>query len=853
MKALSEPVKITEAVIHPAMIAAKAMGATRMKRTLGVLIAGAGLLLVLTQSSAHAQNAAQLAALSRLGRSQAVANLSAGLPNGVEATSAPLARPSGAAFDTAGNLYIADTDDNVIREVSLTGAISTVAGTGVQGYGGDSGTATSALLDSPDGVAVDSNGNIYIADTHNNRIREVSGGTINTIAGTGVAGYSGDGAAATAAMLDFPTAVAVAANGNIYIADTNNNRIREISGTTIATVAGNGQQTYSGDGGLATAAGLNSPSGVAVDSAFNIYIGDTDNQRVRLVTFATGIISTLAGTGTKGFNSDGPAGSAELASPRGLAVNGSGTVYLADSDNNRIRTVIGGNVTTIAGSGAEGFSGDTDASTSASLDKPRSVAVAASTVVIADTENNRIRVVNSGTLDTVVGIPPLGSESIVLGSALNAVYGTGTLTATFSHGSTAGTGLVTFYDGEGASPAVVGSATLSANSAILDTSHLSAVTHYLVASYAGDAKNPAVASGVYVFVVTPVQLTATANTVNLLYGQPIPALTGALTGVLTQDAGNVTAAFATAATTTSAPGNYPITVSLTGSAAGNYTVVLGAGSGSVVIAQAQATTTLTSGSATPVLGTPLTLTATVVSTTSGAPTGTVNFFNGPTLLNSTPVALSSGVANFMISTLPVGAQSITAVYSGDTDFTSSTSSPVAENVLSPDFTVTASPAAQSVLPLHSVGYNITLTPMNPTFVYPVSLSASGLPPGVTASFMPSSIATGVGRYTSILTLSAGSMAQSPRNGSPFASGLSSTALALLLLPLAFIKRARKIAAGLSRSGRMLIALLALAAAGAISGCGGGGLFNHSTKSYTVTVTAVSGPDTHTTDVTLTVQ
>jgi hypothetical protein len=348
-------------------------------------------------------------------------------PSGVEATSVALARPHGLAYDTAGNLYIADTDENIIRKVNAAGIITTVAGDGEQGYGGDGGLATAALLDRPAGVAVDSHGNIYIADTHNNRVREVvaSSGNIVTVAGTGVAGFSGDGAAATAATLNYPTAVAVDSNGNVYIADTNNHRIREIAGTTINTVAGDGEQFYSGDGGAATAAGLDSPNGVAVDTAFNIYIGDTHNQRVRLVTFTTGFITTLAGTGVKGFTADGPAASAALARPRGVAVDTSGNVYLADSDNDRIRTIGGGNVTTIAGNGAEGFSGDGSASTSAWLDTPGAVAISGATVLFSDTENNRVRQVSGGMIDTIVGLanPPVQASLIsptpgsVLGSS----------------------------------------------------------------------------------------------------------------------------------------------------------------------------------------------------------------------------------------------------------------------------------------------------------------------------------------------------------------------------------------------------------------------------------------------------
>jgi sugar lactone lactonase YvrE len=256
-----------------------------------VLILGFG-----TPQNARGQNQAQAIALAQMGHTQPSTRLSNSSVV-TEATSVPLCLPGGLAFDSVGNLFIADTANNLIREVDLNGIVTTVAGSGEQGFGGDGGAATSALLDSPASVAVDTVGNIYIADTHNQRIREVSSGTIITIAGTGVAGFSGDGAIATSAMLNLPTAIAVDSIGNLYIADTNNNRIREISLGIITTVAGNGEQTYSGDGGLSTAAGLDSPNGVAVDGAFNLYIGDTHNQRVRVVTHATEIISTLVGTG----------------------------------------------------------------------------------------------------------------------------------------------------------------------------------------------------------------------------------------------------------------------------------------------------------------------------------------------------------------------------------------------------------------------------------------------------------------------------------------------------------------------------------------------------------------------------
>ncbi len=830
----------------------QAAGATLRTRLtvkrLGLFVASAGLVLALGPHGALAQSAAQRAALARLG------NARPELPpaRGVEAATVPLSQPNGLAFDSAGNLYIADTNDDVIREVSVTGVISTAAGNGAEGYGGDGGPATGALLDRPTGVAVDASGNIYIADTLNNRIREVSGGTIRTIAGTGAPGFSGDGGPAAAAMLDQPTAVAVDSNGNVYIADTNTNRIREIIAGTINTVAGDGVQKYSGDGGLARAAALNSPTGVAVDAAFNIYIGDTGNQRVRMVASTTGIITTIAGTGVAGFNGDGPASAVELDGPGGVYVDSSGIVYVADSNNNRIRTIAGGNVTTIAGLGVQGFAGDAGASTGALLDTPGAISAMGGVVFFSDTLNNRVREVKGGIVNTVAGAPTAPTESLILGSAFSAVYGTGSLTAAFSHGGLTATGQVTFYDGEGASPLVIGQASLASNAATVSTGTLSVGTHYIFASFAGDAKNAPISSGVYVFVVTPAPLTATANAATMLYGQAVPALTGTLTGVLRQDAGNVTAVFSTTATSTSNPGTYPISGALTGSAMGNYTMTLGAGSGSLTISQAPTITTLQSSTTSPVLGASVTLTATVASTTTGTPAGTVNFFNGTTQLNATPVALSGSVAGLTITSLPLGTLNLTAVYSGNIDFTASTSSPLIATEISPDFSIAAAPAAQSVLPSQSANYTITVTPVNPTFVYPVSFSVSGLPNGVTATFNPTSVAAGAGPSTTTLTLAASSLAQLHKDRQPLGGWPSSAALALLFLPLVFGRRARKTAQKLSRTGWTLL-LLSLAAASAISGCGGGGFFGHVTQSSTVTVTAVSGPDTHTATVTLTVQ
>jgi len=843
-------VTLSETINKPMQQAGKSTGAKRWTRLTAHAAGTAWVVLALAATGVHAQNAAQSAALARLFK----ASPNVYLPSGLESTTIGLSLPTGLTFDSAGNIYIADTGDNLVREVNLAGIISTVAGNGAQGFAGDGGTATDAQLDSPAGVAVDSSGNIYIADTNNNRIREVSGGIINTIAGTGSVGYSGDGGAATSATLAGPTAVALDAAGNVYIADTDNFCIRKITGATISTVAGNGMEAYSGDGGLATAASLDLPQGVAVDSAGNIYIADTNNQRVRKVAATTGIITTIAGTGVSAFNSDGAATSAALASPRGIAVDPSGNIYVADSGNDRIRVISSGSITTIAGVGVQGFSGDTGSSTSAALDSPYAVAVNGNQVMFSDTNNNRVRSVTSSTVNTVAGLAPATAESLVIGTAFTGVYGTGTLTATFANNGQTGTGMVTFYDGQGASPAVIGTAALSGNAASVSTGTLAAGTHSIIATYSGDTNNPAIASGVYVYIVTPAPLSAVANAVNLLYGQTIPALTGTLTGVVPQDTSKVSAVYSTTATITSDPGAYPIAVKLAGAAAANYTVSLGAGSGSVIIAKAPTTVTLHASNNFPILGTPVTLTAVVASTTSGTPTGTLNFYNGATLLNATPLTLVNGSASLTISTLPLGAQSITAVYNGSVDFIVNTSSALTPTVLSPEFTLTASPASQTILPGQSAAYTATFTPVNATFLYPVTYSVSGLPNGVTAIFNPTSIATGAGTTKATMTVSASTLAELHKGSPPLGGLPASSALAFLLLPFVFSKRTRRAATRLSRSGKLLLALLALAAAaGAVTGCGGGGFFGHTTNNYTVTVTAVSGPVTHTANVTLTVQ
>ncbi len=320
--------------------------------------------------------------------------------NGGPATAATLSDPPAVATDAAGDIFIADEYDNVIREVNhATGVITTVAGTGTAGYFGDGGQATAAWLNHPQGIAVDAAGDLFIVDSSNSRIREVNHatGVITTVAGNGAAGYNGDNIAATAAEIWFPEGIALDAAGDLFIADTDNQRVREVNATTkvITTIAGNGTFGFMGDGSQPTAAELSYPSSVAVDAAGDVFIDDRNNERIREVNHATGVISTVAGNGTSGYSGDGiQATAAWLDFPQGIAADAAGDLFIADSDNNRIREVNSatGVITTIVGGSIQGHTGDGGPGTAAELALPSGVAIDAfGDLIIADSSNNKVR------------------------------------------------------------------------------------------------------------------------------------------------------------------------------------------------------------------------------------------------------------------------------------------------------------------------------------------------------------------------------------------------------------------------------------------------------------------------------
>lgn len=484
------------------------------------------------------------------------------IPTGVEATTTTASAPDGIAYDSVGNLYIALRNDHVVRKVDVFGIITTVAGTGQQGFSGDGGTATGALLDSPSGIAIGTNGDIFIADSRNHRIRRVSAGVINTVAGNGSAGFSGDGDSPAAAQLNLPTGVSLDSSGNLYIADTNNQRVRKIAGGIITTVAGTGEQGFAGDGQPALAALLDSPYSVAADpvSLGSFYIADTHNQRVRRVN-SSGVISTVAGTGAGASQA-----ALSLLNPRGLSVDALGNIYFADSGNEVVQSLSSAGLNTIAGTGAQGFAGDIGNATLALLDTPQATATGPNGLLaLADTRNGRVRSIVSGAINTVAGISPPLTAGILLSGPTVGTFGAGNerLTAAFSSLVSSATGSLTLNVNGQASATVP----LAGNAASFNLGGLAGGLQTLTVSFAGDTNNAPAVSGVFL-----VNVASAAQSISFAAPQsPVTYMPGA-----------------TVQLTASASSGLPVTYQVTGPATVTGSTLTYTGSGSVVVTALQA-------------------------------------------------------------------------------------------------------------------------------------------------------------------------------------------------------------------------------------------------------------------------
>jgi len=667
--------------------------------------------------------------------------------NGTLAVNAALNMPSGVAVDGAGNLYIADTKNNAVRVVSsVTGLISTVAGTGTVGYSGDNGPATSATLNQPWGVTVDGAGNLYIADTNNHVIRMVtiSTGTITTVAGngyttsTGLGSYSGDGGPATSATLNFPYAVAFDAAGDMLIPDSANNCVRKVNTAgVISTLAGTGTDGYAGDGGPASAAQLYSPEGVAVDPAGDVYIADSQNNAIRKISAATGNISTTIETafGQSVINNQFLGNS--LSRPIGLALDGYGNLYVADYYYLRVRqiqpNVLGvdflqtpvrqgstsspkketlendGNATlqitaitpdansaldTASTTCAPGTSLSQDASCSLGVEFAPSVAgnpLAANIAITGQSVDSPLGIV-------VVGnAPAVNSTSVALTAAPSpSSFGQSvTLSAAVSTGANTGalTGTVTFYDG--ATKLQSGVSVNGTGVATFNTPSLAVGKHSLTAAYSGDNLHFASTSTAIFEVVNEATATAVTSGANpsalgtaltftasvSIYGGGGVTTDGTITfldGSTALATVPLTAGTATYTTSTLIDGMHAITAIFSGDAT---TFILGSASGALKQdVLAGSTVAVAAGTNPSIYGSPVTFTATVTSNASVAPTGVVNFMDGSTQIGTSTLTGTTGVATYTTSSLAAGTHPITAVYKGSPNNGPGTSAPIVQTV-----------------------------------------------------------------------------------------------------------------------------------------------------------------------------
>jgi hypothetical protein len=596
--------------------------------------------------------------------------------------------------------------------VFVPGIITSVAGNGQWIYRGDGGLATQSPLFLPMGGAVDATGDLYLSDSNNQRIRFVNAGTgvISTVAGDGTAGFGGDGGLAVNAELNTPTDVKLDGAGNFYIADSSNDAIRVVNAATgiIWTIAGiGGDSGYSGDGGPATQAHLAYPSAIAFDGNHALYISDTGNNVIRKVDLTTGIITTVAGTGTAGYSGDGgPAISGQLNYPWGIALGGDGSLYIADLSNNRIRKVsTAGVITTAVGTGGRGYGGDGGQATQAELNVPAGVLMdVAGNLFVADSGNQLVRKVSAttGVIETIAGVPGGGQPMSGVPANTAGLDGPYAL----------------WVDGPG-------------NVYIADMFHqlIEVVSSNVTALSYPEMRVGRVSSPQPVTIEDDGNAALTFSAFNAVSNSQVDS--GTTTCVLGQaiavDESCVLGVdFAPTTTGTLVSGS----LSAVSNAANSASVIDLSGQ---VLSVQPTTATLTSSANTATLGTAITFTAAVANSLTVAATGTVNFFDGTNQIGSATLN-ATGVAAVSVTTLTPGSHSITAVYGGDSQNAAATSPALSESVKQTTTTALTSSLNPAVA---ATSVTFTVTVAGP--------SGATTPPGGTVTF--SDGATTIGTAT----------------------------------------------------------------------------------------------------------
>jgi Bacterial Ig-like domain (group 3)/NHL repeat len=759
------------------------------------------------------------------------------------ATSAKIASPTAIVTDAAGNLYFADRDNHCIRKIDRAGKITTVAGSGLEGFAGDGGPATSALLDTPGGVALDAAGNLFIADTRNDRIRVVTNGVITTYAGTGVAGFCGDGGPPAAACLLLPMGVAFDSSGGLYIADSGNNRVRLISGGIISTIAGTAFQGNAGDGGPAVTATLDVPTGVMVDSTGTLYIADASNERIR--TVSGGIISAFAGTGTEGYSGDGgPAASAKMALPMSVREDTFGRFLIADTNNQVIRQIASGTITSVAGIDLEGPALG-NAPDAAVFDTPTDTVPVITGFYVTDTNNQRIRRVDYSALD--FGNIPVGSKSAAKPITLSNSGTANVIVSTLQL-----TGSAFQIVSGGSCPATLPFTITPSTSCIVNVVFTPSTTttfaeKAILTDNSPGSPQTVIATGVGVLNPTTLALTAqpsaptygdavafeakisdsAAASVPLPTGQIAFENEGAQLGkkVVAQKAAEIDQALLTA-------GAHVISAGYGGDALYSSS----AANLSLSVAKATPAITLVTNPAPVEDGGPAVLTASVQFQAS-VPTGSVEFFDGTTSLGTAPLN-SAGVATLNISALGSGTHALHARYRGDSNFNavSSANSGTGEG----SFTLKASTGSVSGT---SETITLTITPVN-GFNQNVALSCSSLPANASCGFSPSTVTlNGTSPATASMTITTQASCSSTGGSASFSGAI--------LLPCVFFF-------GLFSRRKRLRALLFAACVFLVgSGCAGQKVTCFAAAgNYTLAVTGTSNVGstavTQTTTVTFTV-